>query len=62
MATNANQVMGAASAQPGNTEAAFRQFDAYPWVRDRSFLVRNRHMLINPQSTKPFTLKFAARC
>ncbi|KAH6621240.1 hypothetical protein B0J18DRAFT_221353 [Chaetomium sp. MPI-SDFR-AT-0129] len=38
MATNVNQVMGAASAQPGNTEAAFRQFDAYPWVRDRSFL------------------------
>ncbi|KAK3293270.1 uncharacterized protein B0H64DRAFT_403900 [Chaetomium fimeti] len=38
MEANTGQVLGAAAAQRGDNEAAFKQFDSYPWARDRSFL------------------------
>ncbi|KAL2171623.1 hypothetical protein VTG60DRAFT_2191 [Thermothelomyces hinnuleus] len=38
MEANTSQGSGVVPAQPGDSEAAFKRFDTYPWVRDRSFL------------------------
>ncbi|KAK4150126.1 hypothetical protein C8A00DRAFT_18290 [Chaetomidium leptoderma] len=39
MAANTSQGPGMApTQQPGDSDAAFRKFDSYPWARDRSFL------------------------
>ncbi|KAL2160358.1 hypothetical protein VTH06DRAFT_1531 [Thermothelomyces fergusii] len=38
MEANTSQGSAVAPAQPGDSEAAFKRFDTYPWVRDRSFL------------------------
>lgn len=48
MDTNNIQGQGAAQDQPATLDfsARFAQFDSYPWVRDRSFLVSSNSQFI----------------
>lgn len=54
MEANTDQIPGAAPAQRGDSEAAFQQFDSYPWARDRSFLV-SRHSCLGRLVSSPAT-------